>query len=387
MKLRVIKKLSQLKGRRVLLRLDLNAPLTDGHLEQSDLWKLRSSLGTLEALVENGARIIIIAHFGRPDGKKDPKLSLRPVIKKLGQMLGQKIEVWDDNLGRCQKKSLKLTDGQVVCLENIRFNKGEQTCDPKFSKQLASLGDIFINDAFGDVGGKYASNVGVTKYLPSYAGWLMDYEFRNLSQLFKRAKRPVVAIMGGSKISTKIGLIKHLLGKVNFLLLGGALANNVLRAQNVEVGMSLVDKQVAGLSGYIMSNKLKLPVDARVSTSYKAKARLTAIGNVAKNELILDLGPDTVNLYGNIIAKAKTIIWNGPLGYFEDSRYAVSTNEIARKIATAKAREYVGGGETVKAILRNRLEDKMFFVSSGGGAMLALLEGKKLPALEVLRDN
>ncbi len=385
MKLRVIKKIAELKGRRVLLRLDLNAPLTKGHLEQSDLWKLRSSLGTLETLIEHGARIIIIAHFGRPDGKKDPKLSLRPVIKKFSQMIGQKIEIWDDSLISCQKKSLKLTDGQVVCLENIRFHKGEQTCNSKFSKQLAALGDVFINDAFGDVGGKYASNVGVTKYLPSYAGRLMDYEVQHLSQLFKKAKRPIVAIMGGSKISTKIILIRQLLEKVNFVLLGGALANNVLRAQKIEVGRSLVDNKVLRLDNYILSNKLKLPVDARVSTSYKAKARLTAIGNVGKNELILDLGPDTVNLYGNIITKAKTIIWNGPLGYFEDPRYAVSTTETARKIATARAREYVGGGETVKAILKNRLEDKMFFVSSGGGAMLALLEGKKLPALEVLK--
>ena len=388
MKLQTIGQLKKndLAGKKVLLRLDLNVPLEKGEaLAASDLWKIRSSLPTIDYLLHQGAALIILSHLGRPDGKKIKRYSLRPVIKKLAEMIGHKITLWDYPVSGWQAKTKKLRPHEVVALENIRFHPGEEKNDVKLSKQLAGLADLYVDDAFGNIERAHASMLGVTKYLPSYAGFLVQKELAELAGLLKHSKHPIVAIMGGSKISTKIGLIKHLLTKVDYLLLGGALANDVLQSKDIEVGKSLVDPNANLLNQFIMNNRLKLPVDARVGVSTGSKKyRISAIGRVRPNELILDLGPDTVELYSAIIRKAKTVIWNGPLGYFENPVYAWSTKELAKVIANSHAREYVGGGETVKAVLQNRLEDKLHFVSSGGGAMLAVLEQAPLPALRPL---
>lgn len=384
MKLRTLKYLSNVRGKRVLIRLDLNAPVKHGHLEASDLWKLRASIHTVEHLVEHGAKVIIVSHFGRPDGKKDAATSLRPIVRKFAQMVGRPITLWTEHPRTLVARSKKLEDGTIAALENIRWYRGEEQNDKQFARSLAALGDVYVDDAFGVIQRTHASNVGVAKLLPSYAGFLLEYELGALYNVLSRSKRPIVAVLGGSKISTKLGLLKTLLSRVDYILLGGALANNVLQARDIEVGKSLVDKDAKLLHQYIYSNKLKVPVDVRVATSLSAKSRLTAVGQVRSNEIIYDLGPDTVHWYSSVLRSAKTVIWNGPLGYFEDPRYGASTRELIKVLSLSKAKAYVGGGETVKAVLQSRLEDTLHFVSTGGGAMLSLLESSDWPALNVL---
>ncbi|MFH0874187.1 MAG: phosphoglycerate kinase [Candidatus Komeilibacteria bacterium] len=384
MKLRTLQDLKAVRGKRVLIRLDLNAPVQQGHLEASDLWKLRASIHTVEHLAEHGAKVIIVSHFGRPNGKKVAATSLKPIVCKFSQMVGRKIELWPEKPGKLEVRSKKLEEGQIVALENIRWYPGEEKNDPKFAKILAKLADIYVNDAFGVIQRTHASTVGVTKYLPSYAGFLLEYEVKVLYKVLSRSKRPVVAVLGGAKISSKLGLLKILLSKVDYILLGGALANNVLQARDFEVGKSLVDKDVKLLHQYIYSNKLKLPVDVRVATSLADKSRLTAVAQVHSNEIIYDIGPDTVELFAKVIRQAKTVIWNGPLGYFEDRRYGASTRDLIQILSQSQAQAYVGGGETVKAVLQSRLEDTLHFVSTGGGAMLSLLEKSDWPALKAL---
>ncbi len=386
MKLRTLQSIpvKKLRGARVLVRLDLNAPIVQGRLESADLWKLKSSVLTIDYLRHHGARIIIVSHFGRPNGKKDTKTSLKPILKKFGQMVGQKIELLTKHPEKLVAKSLKLGEGQVVALENIRWHKGEESCNLTFSKQLAKLADIYVDDAFGVIQRPHASNYGVTKYLPSYAGFLLEYEVKRLYNLILRADRPIVAIMGGSKISSKMVLIKKLLKQVDYVLFGGALANNLLQAKDISIGKSLVDDDAKVLHQYLVSNKIRLPVDARVATNLTGQSKVVPISKVANQEHIYDIGPDTVALYGKIIRQAKTVIWNGPLGLFEDPRFGVSTRELIHVLAQSKAKAYIGGGETVKAVLQSRLEDRLHFVSTGGGAMLSLLEDNQLPALQAL---
>ncbi len=386
MKLRTLQSIpvKKLRGSRVLVRLDLNAPIVNGRLESADLWKLKSSVKTIDYLQRYGARIIIVSHLGRPDGKKDPQTSLKPILKKFSQMIGQKIEVWTKHPGKLEVESRKLEEGQVAALENIRWHKEEESCNLTFSKQLAKLADIYVDDAFGVIQRPHASNYGVTKYLPSYAGFLLEYEVKQLYNLIPRADRPIVAIMGGSKISSKMVLIKKLLKQVDYVLFGGALANNLLQAKDIGIGKSLVDSDAKVLHQYLVSNKIRLPVDARVATSLDKPSKIVAITKVASLDHIYDIGPDTVELYSQIIRQAKTVIWNGPLGLFEDPRFGKSTRELIQILSDSKAKAYVGGGETVKAVLQSRLEDTLHFVSTGGGAMLSLLEDTDLPALQAL---
>lgn len=387
MKLRTLKDIRSVRGQRVLIRLDLNAPVIGGHLESSDLWKLRASIHTVEHLAEHGAKVIIVSHFGRPDGKKVMTTSLRPIIRKFSQMVGRPITLWTEHPSKLEARSKKLEEGQIVALENIRWYPGEEKNDPQFARTLAALADIYVNDAFGVIQRTHASTVGVAKLLPSYAGFLLEYEVKALYNVVSRSKRPLVVVLGGSKISTKLGLLKVLLTKADFILLGGALANNVLQARDVEVGTSLVDKDAKLLRQYIYSNKLKVPIDVRVATSLTAKSRLTAVSQVRSNESIYDIGPDTVEWYAKVLRHAKTVIWNGPLGLFEDPRYGASTRELIQVLSLSRAQAYVGGGETVKAVLQSRLEDSLHFVSTGGGAMLSLLERNDWPALNVLKKG
>jgi len=386
MKLRTLRSIpvKSLRGKRVLVRLDLNAPIIDGRLANADLWKLKSSVLTIEYLQQSGARVIIISHLGRPQGKKDLKTSLKPILKKFGQMIGQKIELWTAHPEKLEVRSRKLEEGKVAALENIRWHQGEEACSATFSKQLAKLGDIYVNDAFGVIQRAHASNYGIIKHLPSYAGFLLEYEVKSLYNVVSRADRPLVVIMGGNKISSKMVLIKKLLKRADYVLFGGGLANNLLQAKDIAIGKSLVDKDAHVLRQYLLSNKIRLPVDARVATSLVGQSKVVSITKVAALDHIYDIGPDTVALYGKIIRQAKTVIWNGPLGLFEDPRFGISTRELMQLLASSKAKAYIGGGETVKAVLQSRLEDKIHFVSTGGGAMLSLLEDEELPALKVL---
>lgn len=383
MRFKSIRGLRNLNGKIVVLRLDLNAPLVDGRMDPSDRYKLKASLPTIAYLLRQKAAVVIVSHLGEPRGFNHD-LTLRPVVALLARLLGRPIKFWPGDLESCQRQAKELRPGEIAALENIRFHHEEYANDPDFGRQLARLGDIFVNDAFGAVHRRQASMVAITRYITSYAGFLMEHEVTHLHKLLSTARRPLVAVMGGNKISTKILLIKKLLRQVDWLLLGGALANTVLASMDYQVGKSAIEDDMVSWSRGLMDNRLKLPVDARVASSLKAKARLTAIGRVGRNDIIYDLGPDTVELYGRVLRQARTVIWNGPLGYFEDRRYAQSTRALVSLLGRTRAKVYVGGGETVKAVLDQGLEKKLTFVSTGGGAMLTLLEGRPLPALQPL---
>ncbi len=383
MKLRSIRSVLLLRNKRVLLRCDLNASVTKGKIGPDDLWKLESSLKTIRYLLEKKARVIVVSHRGRPHGH-DHDLSLKPIVAALTRLLGKPIAFWNGSMDDYAAWSKKLKPGQIACLENIRFDIREEQNDPRLGKELAALADVYVDDAFGNIHRNHASMVAVTRHLPSYAGFLLQYEVERLYGLLSHAAHPIVAIVGGNKISSKIVLLKRMLRKVEYLLLGGALANNVLAALNYDVGRSKIEPHMLAWSKNLMSNKLKLPVDALVSSSLTAKARVSAVGSVRKSEMILDLGPDTIALYEQVIQKARTVIWNGPLGYFEDPRYAKATHALVHILMKARAKAYIGGGETVKAVLAAKAEKKIHFVSTGGGAMLSFLQGTPCPALRPL---
>lgn len=383
MGLRVIRKVLRLRGKRVVMRCDLNVSFLNQRLDSTDLWKLKSVIPTIKFLQKRGASIILVAHRGRPRGV-DHELTLLPLMKRLEKMLDTKIRFWKGGVGEAAHEAHTIRRGEIGCLENIRFDAREESNDARLGHALASLGDLYVNDAFANVHRSHASMLSVTRYMPSYAGLLMEYEVKNLSNLLNTAQRPIVAVVGGNKISTKIGLLKKLIRKVDYVLLGGSLANNVLAAMSHNVGKSKIERDMIEWSKGLLSNKLKVPVDARVANSFSVAPRIAPVGRVASDEMILDLGPDTIELYEHIILPARTIIWNGPLGYFEDPRYAQSTNSLVRILMNVRAKSYVGGGETVKAVLSQGGEHDIHFISTGGGAMLELLENKPIPSLRAL---
>ena len=384
MRLKTISNLHFLKNKRVLLRVDLNVTLKSGKFEPSDVWKLKSILPTIKYLRRHGAKIILLSSRGRPHGF-DHDWSLAPVVAKLSSMLGVSIPLWTYDFSQCERRAHALKAGEIVCLENLRFHHAEEENDAHFAKQLSRIGQLYVDDAFANIHRRHASMAAITRYLPSYAGFLVAYEVEHLHNILKTKRHPVVAVIGGNKISTKMSLIKKLLREVDAVLLGGALANNVLAAMDYKVGRSMVEGEMISWSKGILSNKLKVPVDAVVASSPSAKkSHISAIGSVKKNEMILDIGPDTVALYAAIIKKAKIIIWNGPLGYFEEKQFSKGTTDIVKALAGSRGHAYVGGGETVKAILQEGAEDSMYFISTGGGAMLSFLENKPMPALNAL---
>jgi phosphoglycerate kinase len=366
-----------IQNKRVLLRVDFNVPL-DKDKKVKDTTRIEEALPTIKYLLEHEAKqIILIAHFGRPKGKVNEDMRLEPVAVKLQEMLGQAVSY---------SKDLTVPDGRVVLLENIRFYPGEEKNDPEFAKQLVQLADVYVNDAFGTAHRAHASTEGVAHLLPHAAGLLMQKEVENLTKVLTNPEHPVVAIIGGAKISTKIQLIKNLLPKVDSLLLAGALANTVLLAQNHKVGKSLVEADLTSTVKDLLDNKLRLPVD--VITSLKAEAgselHTRAVGEEMGDEMILDIGPDTIGMYNELISKAKTVIWNGPLGLFEVPDFAKGTLEIAKAVADSSTYSVIGGGETVEAVKGMGLADKISFISTGGGAMLEFLEGKELPGITAL---
>lgn len=360
-----------LKNKRILLRVDFNVPLNKETKEVKDDTRIKEALPTIQYCLEQGAKVILVSHLGRPKGEVKEELRLAPVAKKLAELLNKPVEYL---------KKINQPQTDLVLLENIRFWPGEEKNDSGFAKQLASLADIYVNDAFGTAHRAHASTEGVAHFLPPAAGLLMQKEVETLSKLLAEPARPFVALIGGAKISTKIGLLKNLLSKVDYLLLGGALANTVLLAQNQEIGESLVEKELAETVKDLLSNKLKVPVDVVVHDQ-----SIKAVGSVAGSDKIFDIGPDTVNLYSEIIKTAKTIVWNGPFGLFEEPPFDQGTLKIAQAVAASGAYSVVGGGETVEALEKMGLKDKVSFVSTGGGAMLEFLEGKELPGIKALR--
>lgn len=366
-----------LKDQKVLLRVDFNVPL-DENKKVKDATRIREALPTVHYLLEHQVKqVICLAHFGRPKGEINEKYTLAPVVEKFQELLGQPV-----GFG----KGFVVPEDRVVLMENIRFFAGEEKNDEEFSKKLAGLADFYVNDAFGTAHRAHSSTEGVAHYLPHAAGLLMEKEVNNLTKVYQNPIAPVVAIIGGAKISTKIGLIKNLLPKVDELLLGGALANTVLLAQNHKIGKSLVEADLASTVKDLIHNKLRVPVDVVVAKEAKAgvKTEIKAVGNIAEDDIIADIGEETVNFYREIIKKAKTIIWNGPMGLFEIEEFAQGTKQLAQAVADADAFSVLGGGETVESVVEAGLADKISFISTGGGAMLEFLEGKILPGIKAL---
>ena len=383
------------QNKRVLLRLDLNVPLDEtGHI--IDDTRIKMALPTIKYLLNNGAKLIICSHLGRPKGEYNDRYSLIPVAKKLVEMVLNKITFAKDVIGEEAKtKAMALKPGEILILENLRFYDGEEKNDPIFAKKLASLAEIYVNDAFGTAHRAHASTYGVAKLLPNAVGFLMGREINTIMDATERPIRPFVAVLGGAKISDKIYVVMNLLKKADTLLIGGGMAYTFLKAKGVKVGNSLVDDEKLELAKNILieaekSNvKVLLPIDHLCATVFSPNAEAVKIsGEDIPDDLQgMDIGPKTINLFSREISKAKTLIWNGPMGVFEFDNFSKGTREIAKKVSKVKGKTIVGGGDSIAAINKLGKAEKIYHISTGGGASLKLLEGELLPGVEVIEDK
>jgi len=385
---------TNVKGKKVLVRADFNAPLTEKG-EVNDDFRIKKAIPTLEYLRANGAKIIIITHLGRPQGK-DLQYSIRPIARRLFELIGGRVKFVNDTVGKNVEAEIsQMEEGDIVVLENLRFYKEEKENSEEFSRQLAQLGDIFVQDGFGVCHRAHASIVGVTKLLPSYPGLLLEEEIRVLSNALISPDRPLVSIIGGAKVSTKTRVIERLLDKSDYLLLGGKIANSLLVAKGQCIKDLLSEDEenlmevVKGID--LTSPKLHLPIDGIMALHdfNEEYSRIGAVGTVRREEGIFDIGPETVEKYRAILSEAKTIIWNGPLGLFEQKPFDEGTIAIAKMIGEINSQVFsiVGGGETVEAIQQLGIMDQFDFVSTGGGAMLDFMAGKDLPGIMALEEN
>ncbi len=380
------------KNKKVLVRVDFNVPLTETGGVGDDT-RIRAAIPTITYLLDHGAAVILCSHLGRPKGGPDPKYSLRPVAEHLAALLGKKVDFAADCIGpEAEKAAGSLKPGGILLLENTRFHAEEEKNDPGMAKQLASLADVYVNDAFGTAHRAHASTEGVTHFLPGVAGFLLEKEIQYLGQAVADPKRPFVAIIGGAKISDKIGVIKNLLKKADSVLIGGGMANTFLKAKGFEMADSLVENESIPVALDLLkdaSGKLFLPLDVVLGDKFDAGAELKIIsaGNVPSGWRVLDIGPETVKAYGKVIKDAGTVVWNGPMGVFEFPRFAEGTYAIARAVADSKAVSIIGGGDSVAAIQQSGLADKITHISTGGGASLEMLEGLELPGVAALQDK
>ncbi len=381
------------KGKRVLVRVDFNVPMENGQI--TDDRRIRAALPTIQYLLDYGASVVLMSHFGRPKSGPELKYSLKPAATRLQELLGRPVKMLADCVGPEVEVACKaMRPGEVTVLENTRFYKEEEKNDPAFAAKLAALGEVYINDAFGSAHRAHASTEGVAKILrPAVAGFLMEKELEYLGGALDNPTRPFLAIMGGAKISNKIAVIANLLSKVDSLLIGGGMANTFFVAQGYDVGSSLVEAEAVDTAKKLLAehaDKLVLPVDCVVATEFKAEAesKVVSVAEVPAGWMILDIGPATIAHFSNRLAAAKTVVWNGPMGVFEFPRFAEGTFAIARALAGLKdATTIIGGGDSAAAVEQSGLADKMSHISTGGGASLEFLEGQVLPGVAALDDK
>jgi len=378
-------------GKKVLVRVDFNVPLSESGV--GDDTRIRAAIPTIQYLLDHGAAVILCSHLGRPKGGPDPKYSLKPVADHLAELLGKPVKFAPDCIGpAAEKEAGSLKAGEVLVLENTRFHPEEEKNDLKMAEQLANLADLYVNDAFGTAHRAHASTEGVTHFKPGVAGFLLEKEIKYLGQAVADPKRPFVAILGGAKISDKIGVINNLLSKADAVLIGGGMANTFLKAQGFAVADSLVEADSVPVASDLLAKaqgKLHLPVDMVLADKFEAEAarKVLPVGNVPDGWRILDIGPETVRAFSEVIKTAGTVVWNGPMGVFEFPRFAEGTFGIAKAVAESSAVSIIGGGESVAAIQQSGLADKITHISTGGGASLEMLEGLELPGVAALQDK
>ncbi len=383
-------------GKRVLVRVDFNVPLENGQV--TDDTRIRSSIPTLEYIAQQKpTSITLMSHLGRPDGQRNPTMSLQPVANRLAELMNTQVLFVDDCIGEQAEAAVQsVTDGGIILLENTRYYKGDEKNDPQLSEALAKHGDVFVNDAFGTAHRAHASNVGVARYLPAYAGFLMEKEIDYLSKAIESPARPFVGIMGGAKVSDKVKVIENLLDKVDMLLVGGGIANTFNAARGYIMANSLVDSDALDLVRGLIEkhgDKIVIPDDSVIGDAFSEKANtqiVDLVNGIPSGWESFDIGPKTIEQYQAILSSAKTVIWNGPLGVFEISIYANGTNVIAQTLADITdlgVKTIIGGGDSAAAIEKAGLAERVSHVSTGGGASLELLEGKALPGLVALTDS
>lgn len=380
-----------LKGKKVLVRVDFNVPIKEGKVK--DDTRIRAALPTINYLLEQNAAVILCSHLGRPKDAPEPEYSLKPVADYLSGLVQAKVSFAADCIGPIAEEAAKaLSQGEILVLENTRFHKEESKNDAAMAKQLAALADVYVNDAFGSAHRAHASTEGVAKFLPAVAGFLLEKEIQYLDQAIDDPKRPFVAILGGAKVSDKIGVIKNLLVKADHVLIGGGMANTFFKAQGIHVADSLVEDDALDTARELIKSggsKLHLPVDMVIADKFAddANYKTVQVGQVPDGWRILDIGEETVSQYAKIISSSGTVVWNGPMGVFEMPHFAKGTFEIAKAVAESDAISVIGGGDSAAAIQQSGLADKISHISTGGGASLEMLEGIQLPGLVALMDK